>query len=161
MRDENEARRAIETYGDTVRRICFLNLKNREDTEDIFQNVFLRFLMCKDTFQSQEHEKAWMIRVTVNACKDLLKSFYRKNKVPMDAVAEFESRMTPKSSELLNIVLSLPEKYKTPIYLFYFEGYTAIEIGEMTHKNTNTVYTLLSRGKSMLKDKIGVDFIED
>lgn len=155
LRDEREARRAIEEYGDTVRRICFLNLKNHDDTEDIFQNVFLKFLMYKGEFKDKEHEKAWFIRVTINACKDLLRNFYRKNNVPLDGLEEIAGDMDNGSRELLQVVLTLPEKYKTPIYLFYYEDYTAVEIGKMVGKNTNTIYTLLSRGKEQLKERLG------
>ena len=76
MRSEEEANRAIEQYSDTVRRICFLHLKNEADTEDIFQTVFLKYVLSSAEFQSPEHEKAWLIRVTINACRDLLKSFF-------------------------------------------------------------------------------------
>ncbi|HIY07204.1 MAG TPA: RNA polymerase subunit sigma-24, partial [Candidatus Evtepia faecigallinarum] len=72
MRSEQEAIRAIERYGDTVRRLCMMHLKNHADTEDIFQTVFLNYVLSSVSFESDEHEKAWLIRVTINACKDLL-----------------------------------------------------------------------------------------
>ena len=74
MRSEEEASRAIDLYGDTVKRICMLHLKNYSDTEDIFQTVFLKYVLHAPVFDSSEHERAWIIRVTINACKDLLKS---------------------------------------------------------------------------------------
>ena len=77
MRCEEEVNRAIEKYADTVRRICIVHLKNNADTEDIFQTVFLKYVLSSVSFESEEHEKAWFICVTVNACKDLLKSFFR------------------------------------------------------------------------------------
>ena len=76
MRSEREAIKAIERYSDTVRRLCMIHLKNCADTEDIFQTVFLKYVLSSVTFESEEHEKAWFIRVTINACKDLLKSFF-------------------------------------------------------------------------------------
>ena len=75
MRNEEEVNQAIERYADTVRRICMVHLKNLSDTEDIFQTVFLKYVLRSVPFESAEHEKAWIIRVTINACKDLLKSF--------------------------------------------------------------------------------------
>lgn len=75
MRSEQEVNRAIEQYSDTVRRLCLIHLKNDADTEDIFQTVFLKYVLSSVSFESKEHEKAWFIRVTINACKDLLKSF--------------------------------------------------------------------------------------
>ena len=82
MRSEQEVNRALERYADMVRRICMLHLKNFADTEDIFQTVFLKYALSSVPFESEEHEKAWLIRVTVNACKDLLKSFFRSRTVP-------------------------------------------------------------------------------
>lgn len=160
MRTEAEARRAIDAYGDTVRRICFLNLKSHEDTEDIFQDIFLRFLMYSGSFQDAEHEKAWFIRIAINACRDLLRNFYRRNKVAIQDIPEPEDQ-NAESRELLQTVLALPEKYKIPLYLFYFEGYSAVEIAKLTGKPQNTVYTRLGRGRTMLKEKLGgVDFGE-
>ena len=74
MRSEQEVNDAIERYADTVRRICMVHLKNHADTEDIFQTVFLNTRSAERDFESQEHERAWLIRVTINACRDLLRS---------------------------------------------------------------------------------------
>ena len=78
MRSEQEVNRAIEQYSDTVRRLCLIHLKNDADTEDIFQTVFLKYVLSSVSFESEEHEKAWFIRVTINACRDLLRSFFRR-----------------------------------------------------------------------------------
>ena len=88
MRSEEEVTRAIQRYSDTVKRICLVHLKNSADTEDIFQNVFLKYALSSAVFENPEHEKAWFIRVTMNACKDLLKSFFRNHMVPLDQVVE-------------------------------------------------------------------------
>lgn len=160
MRSEQEASRAVELYADTVQRICMLHLKNPTDTEDIFQTVFLKYLTYPHAFQSQEHEKAWIIRVTINACKDYLKSFFRRNTVSMDEVKELTAASPEDYSDVLEAVLSLPKKYKDVIYLFFYEQYTAVEIAEILGKKTNTVYTLLSRGKQLIKNKLGGDSFE-
>lgn len=76
MRSEEEVNAAVERYSDTIRRICMIYLKNHADTEDIFQTVFLKYILNENTFENGEHEKAWFIRVTINACKDLLKNFF-------------------------------------------------------------------------------------
>ena len=88
MKSEEEAGRAIEQYADMVRRICMIHLKNYEDAEDIFQTVFLKYVLRSEPFDSPEHEKAWIIRVTVNACRDLLKSFFRSRTVSLDQLIE-------------------------------------------------------------------------
>ena len=154
MRSEEEANRAVDLYGDTVRRICMIHLKNKADTEDIFQNVFLKYVLRTAPFDSPEHEKAWIIRATANACKDLLRSFFRSRTVSLDVLIETPREMPEDHSDILEAVLALPEKYKDPIYLHYYEGYTAEEIGRILGKNTNTVYTLLTRARQMLKTRL-------
>ena len=154
MRSEDYASRAIDQYADTVRRICMVHLKNYDDTEDIFQTVFLKYVLHSAPFDSEEHEKAWIIRVTINACKDLLKNVFRRRTVPLDQIIEKPQEMTEDHSDLLEAVLALPEKYKDVIYLYYYEGYSAAEIGSILKKNVNTVYTLLTRARQILKTKL-------
>lgn len=160
MRSESEVNRAIENYADMVRRLCMVHLKNYADTEDIFQTVFLKYATSSVVFESREHEKAWLIRVTINACRDLIKSFFRSRTVPLDALAELPASLTPDNREVLEAVLSLPAKYKDAVYLHYYEGYTAPEIGRILGKKTNTVYTLLARARELLKEKLGEDGYE-
>lgn len=159
MRSEEEASRAIDQYADTVRRICMVHLKNYDDTEDIFQTVFLKYVLHTAPFDSAEHERAWIIRVTINACKDLLKNIFRRKTVPLDQAIEKPQEMRKDYSDLLEAVLALPEKYKDVIYLYYYEGYSAAEIGSILKKNVNTVYTLLTRARQILKTKLegGID----
>ena len=146
---------AVERYADTVKRLCMVHLKNTADTEDIFQTVFLKYALSSAEFESREHEKAWFIRVTINACKDLLKSFFRSRTVPLDELAELPAELSDDNREVLEAVLSLPDKYKEAVYLHYYEDYTAPEIGRILGKNVNTVYTLLNRARQMLREKLG------
>lgn len=155
MRSEREAARAIELYGDTVTRICMVYLKNPADTEDIFQTVFLKYVTKAPSFASDEHEKAWIIRVTINACKDLLNNFFRSRVTTVDKVSEQLAQVAPEHTEVMRAVLGLPESYREVIYLFYYENYTAVEIGKMLGKNVNTIYTRLARGRDMLKAELG------
>lgn len=160
MRSEQEADRAIELYADTVRKICMLHLKSYADTEDIFQTVFLKYVLYLGSFENSEHEKAWIIRVTINACKDYLKSFFRSHMVPLEEAAEVAGEMPEDRSEVLEAVLSLPKKYKDVVYLFYYEDYTAVEISDILGRNVNTVYTLLARAKVMLREMLGGEDFE-
>jgi RNA polymerase sigma factor (sigma-70 family) len=160
MRGEQEINRAIELYADTVRRICMVHLKNYHDTEDIFQNVFLKYALSSAAFENEEHEKAWLIRVTINACIDLLKSFFRSHTVSIDEVLPQEQKLHDDHRDVLEAVLSLPVKYRDAVYLYFFEGYSAAEIGKMLAKNVNAVYTLLSRAKVMLKETLGGEDFE-
>ena len=155
MRGEEETNQAIERYGDTVRRLCMIHLKNEADTQDIFQTVFLKYLLHDRPFESREHEKAWFIRVTLNACKDLLKSFFRSRTVSIDELVEQQADLTTDHREVLEAVLALPPKYRDVIYLHYYEGYTAPQIGRILGKNVNTIYTLLTRSKHLLKETLG------
>lgn len=160
MRSEQEVNRALEQYADTVRRLCMIHLKNYHDTEDIFQTVFLKYVLSSVVFENDEHEKAWFIRVTINACKDLLKSFFRSRTVPLDELLNQTEELMPDNSEVLEAVLSLPTQYRDVVYLYYYEGYSAVEISRILRKNVNTVYTLLTRSKQRLKEKLGGDGFE-
>lgn len=155
MRSEQEVNRAVEQYADMVRRLCMIHLKNHADTEDIFQTVFLKYALSSVLFESAEHEKAWILHVTVNACKDLLKSFFRSRTVSLDDIMEQPAVMPQDHREVLEAVLSLPVKYKDAVYLHYYEGYTAPEISRILGKNVNTVYTILNRSKQLLREKLG------
>lgn len=157
MRSEQEANRAIERYADTVRRICMIHLKNHADTEDIFQNVFLKYVLSTTVFESEEHEKAWFIRVTINACRDLLRSFFRSRTVSLDTLLDQPAELTETDRTVLDAVLALPPKYRDVVYLHYYEGYTAPQIGEILKKNVNTIYTLLTRAKQALRETLGGD----
>ncbi|MCI8550145.1 MAG: sigma-70 family RNA polymerase sigma factor [Lachnospiraceae bacterium] len=157
MRSEQEVNRAIERYSDTIRRLCMVHLKNYADTEDIFQTVFLKYVLSSVSFENEEHEKAWLIRVTINACKDLLKSFFRSHIVSLDEIMEQPALLPPDHREVLEAVLSLPQKYRDVVYLHYYEDYTAPQISQILGKNVNTIYTLLTRSRQMLREKLGGD----
>ena len=137
-----------------------LYLKSKFDTEDIFQTVFMKYVLYDGTFEDEKHEKAWIIKVTINACKDFLKNFFRKNTVSLDEAILLETNTKEDHSDVLKAVLSLPKKYKDVVYLFYYEDYTAVEISKILNKNVNTIYTLLSRSKLLLKDMLGGEDFE-
>ena len=157
MRSEREMAEAIQRYGDTVRRLCMVHLKNYADTEDIFQTVFLKYVLSSVSFESDEHEKAWLIRVTLNACKDLLKSIFRSRTVSLEELMEQPAQLSADHREVLEAVLSLPARYRDVVYLHYYEEYTAPEIARILGKNVNTVYTRLTRAKGLLREKLGGD----
>ena len=155
MRSEEEVSRAIELYADMVLRLCTVYLKNHADTEDIFQTVFLKYALHAKPFENEDHEKAWLIRVTVNACKDLLKCFFRSRTISMESLEEWAPEITPERYGVMEAVWSLPKEYRDVIYLHYYEGYTAPEIAGILKRNPNTVYTHLHRGKEMLREALG------
>ena len=146
----------MDRYADMVRRLCLIHVKNLADSEDVFQTVFVKYVLSSAVFENEEHEKAWFIRVTINACRDLLRSFFRSRTVPLEELIDLPAEEFD-TKEVLGAVLELPEKYRDVVYLHYFEGYTALEIGQLTKKNVNTVYSLLTRSKKLLREKLGGD----
>lgn len=155
MKSTEDVNRVVDAYSDMVRRICFVHLKNRHDTEDVFQNVFMKYLLYEGSFESSEHEKAWFARVTINACTDWLRALSRRKWVPLDALEEEAAVLDEPSREVLEAVLKLPEKYRDVIYLFYYEEYPAVEIAKILGRKENTVYTWLSRAKELLRERLG------
>jgi RNA polymerase sigma-70 factor (ECF subfamily) len=145
---EKDIDRALARYADQVRRICFLYLKRREDVEDVFQDVFLKYLQRKTPFAGEQHEQAWLIRVAINSCKDVRRSFWRRQVVPLDE--NLAADMPPEHLGLLKAVLQLPVRERTAIYLHDYEGYTAQEIARVLKQRPNTVYSHLHRARKKL-----------
>jgi RNA polymerase sigma factor (sigma-70 family) len=135
----------------TVYRVCYLYVKNPHDTEDMVQNTFIR-LMRDDsvTFESNEHEKAWLIRTAVNLCKDFFKSRKRIS-LNYDSLQESAHYDQYRFNEALEKVLELPPKYKTAIYMYYYEGYTSSEIAKILGMKESTVRSRLHHGRKRLK----------
>lgn len=159
MKSEEDLSRVMEAYADMVRRICFLHLKNKYDTEDVFQNVYLKYLLYDKPFESREHEKAWFARVAINACTDHLRYAARRKWVPLDMIEEEREVLDDMSSEVLEAVLSLPEKYRNVIYLHYYEDYPAVEIARILGKKENSVYSWLSRARELLRGRLGGEWV--
>ena len=154
MRSEIEVDRAVEQYSDMIRRICLYQLKNATDTEDVFQTVFLKYLLYPKSFDSPEHEKAWFIRVTLNACRDHLKSLFRRHTLPLEELGEEVAAIPPEQHQVLDAVRALPTKYKDVIYLHYYEGYSAAEIGELLGTTAANVRQILTRAKRKLAEEL-------
>lgn len=147
--DPREAERLVNAYSDLILRLSYTYLKSTQDGEDICQTVLLKLLTAERAFHSPAHEKAWVIRATVNACKDELRAFRRKA-VPLEAAAETAAPEPPRS-EVLEAVMALPGKYREAIYLFYYEGYSIDEIAALTGRSGAAVSAHLSRGRKKLK----------
>lgn len=161
MRSEHEIMNALELYGDIIRRICFVHLKKEADVEDVFQNVFLKYANTSTTFDSSEHEKAWLIRIASNECKSLLRRWFRRN-VELSGDLSMYGLCAPEVDHtLLHAVLKLPENYKNVIYLHYYEGYKIQEIAQILKKNENTIHTWLRRAKVQLKETLGGDYLDE
>ena len=142
---------AVNTYGDMVYRLAISRTRKKEDAEDIFQEVFLKLSKKMPEFESQIHEKAWLIRVTINTAKNVVSSGWFKNVVALDQEIKFEEK---EKEDVYYEVLNLPAKYRTIIHLFYYERLTIKEIAQIVGLNENTVKTRLARAKERLKVKL-------
>ncbi|QHW31457.1 RNA polymerase sigma factor [Paenibacillus rhizovicinus] len=145
-------RKALELYSQSLIKIAFAYLKNTADAEEVAQDVFLTYLQKHPVFDSGEHEKAWLIRTTINKSKNMLKTgwFRSRNPVPEDL-----SYLPKEESDVLQAVLALDKKYRIPIHLHYYEGYSIQEIAAILQAKPATVGTWLARGRLILKEKIG------
>ena len=141
----------LEKYSKTLIKIAFTYMKSLADAEDIVQEVYISLMRRGNGFDSEEHQKAWLIRVTINHCKNRLKSSWYRKSVPLD---EEISYLPEEESEVLSAVLSLPAKYRSVIHLYYYENYSIQEISELLRKSSGTIGTWLSRGRKLLKTKL-------
>ena len=142
---------ALSVYGDMVYRLALVRTGRKQDAEDLTQNVFLRYaekLREGYVFREAEHEKAWLLRVTVNQSKNLFASAWFRHRGELKEEIAFNE---PGCSDVYFAVQSLPEKYRTVIHLYYYEGYTVKEIGALTDRKENTVKSLLKRGRERLR----------
>ena len=139
---------------DAVYRLCYVYLRSRADAEDAAQSVFVKYLQKQPVFQSTEHETAWLLLTAKNCCRDLLRCWWRRQRVDMDSIPE-PIMQEAEVSELLETLLSLPEKYRIPLYLHSIEGYPAKELASLLGCRESTVRTRLQRGREMLKQRLG------
>lgn len=157
IKKEQYMNNIIEKYSNMVYRLAIARTKNKEDAEDVFQDVFLKLSKKLPEFQDEIHEKAWLIRVTINLTNNLFQSAHYKRTVPLEEDLKFEDEQM---SNVYFQVLNLPMKYRTIIHLFYYEGFSIKEIASILHTNENTVKTRLSRAREQLKHKLEGGFEE-
>lgn len=145
---------AVERYSDTVYRAAMHNCSRAADAEDVVQDVYEKLLRYPGNFESEEHLKAWLLRVTINRCHDLTRASYQKD-TELDEIIPAPAQA---DGSVLDAVRALPDNYRDAIYLHYYEGYTAAEIGRLLGAPANTVLSWLRRGRgllhTMLKEEI-------
>lgn len=150
---------AVKQYADMVYRLALMNTKNVQDAEGVFQDVFLKLLRYQKTITSEEHLKAWLIRVTLNQCKSRAVLAWNKRNVPLDSIAETGTVEEKEDySEVYEAVKNLPPKYRQVIYLYYYDGYKINEIASILEKNEATIKTQLSRGRQLLNNALKGEF---
>ena len=162
LRTNNEITEIYNRHVKTVYRVCYTYLKNSADTEDVVSDTFIKMIKIAPPFDSEEHEKAWLIRTASNGCKDFLKHWSRKNKDIADYsdTLKTESESAFEFDSLLEAVCDLPDKYKTVIHLYYYEGYTSVQIAEILRKPKSTIRNYLHEARTILRNKLGGDFDE-
>lgn len=147
-------REKYELYGEMLYRIAFLYLRNRTDSEDALQEVFIKFLYNAPTFQDQQKERAWLIKVISNVCRNMLK--HQRKYLFCNAEVLPEKLEEQGFGETLSCVMSVAPKYRIVIHLHYYMGYSVLEISKILGISSSAVKMRLKRGREMLKEKLGV-----
>jgi len=150
-----DAQRAFDTFGDMVYRLALIRTQKQVDAEDVVQDVFLRYMRSAPAVMDPEHEKAWLLRVTVNCTKSLASSAWNQKTLSLSEVAVPQTESVP--SDVYAAVLNLPQRYRTVIHLFYYEGYKTAEIAKLLTANNATVRSWLSRARELLRKTIEVE----
>jgi len=160
----------MEKYADMLYRLAYLRLQNCQDAEDVVQETFYRYIKREEGFEDDEHEKAWLITVTINGCRRIWRSAWKRHSGELDEVlwgqqtapqeAEPENRMVEKESaaKILEAVMSLPVHYRDVIHLFYYEEMSVREIALATGRKEATITSQLTRGRDLLRKKLKEDY---
>lgn len=151
-----ELEEVIHEFGDMVYRLAYSYCRNKSDADDIFQEVFLKYMKKASAFESDDHQKAWLIRVTINCTKSELTSFWKRNVVEMKGEITFTD---PDDLCLAEMLQQLPQKYRVVIHLYYYEGYSTDEISELLGKKPSTIRTQLTRARERLSLLIEEDSV--
>ena len=159
--DRSAFRELFDAYYDAL--ILFANhlLNNAEAAEDVVQDTFIQYHTYKKEFDTEEHIRAWLIRVAINKSKNITRSFWHRNKCNLEEYMETLTFETPESETLFDTVMKLPEKYRIVLHLFYYEDYTTQEISDILHLSVNNVKTRLSRGRALLKETLKEEWNDD
>lgn len=148
-------------YQDNLFAVAFNICQNTQDAEDVIQDTFVQYYTTKKEFDSEEHIRAWLIRVAVNKAKNVTRTFWRRNKVSIEDSMETLTFETPESENLFETVMQLPEKYRIVIHLYYYEDYAVSEIADILKLSESNVKTRLSRGRAMLRKELEGEWVDD
>lgn len=159
--DKTSFTAAVERYQDTVYRVALHVLASPQDADDAVQEVFLRLYTAQKPFQGEEHLRRWLLRVTVNYCRDVLRSPWRKRRASLEEVPPQPVFQQPEEEALYQAVMALPEIYRIVLVLYYYEELSAREIGALLNLETSAVTTRLSRARAKLKKQLGEVWQDD
>lgn len=139
-------------FAPAIYRLAYARTGSRTDAEDVMQEVFLRLVKHRPAFDSEAHARAWLLKVASNCANDLFRLPWRKREEPLEE--DVSAPEEPGEGSVTQAVLSLPAKYRIPIHLYYYEGYSVAEIADITGKREGTVKSHLSRARALLRDKL-------
>ncbi len=155
------AEEAYAKYADRVFAAAFAVCRDRADADDVTQDTFVRYMAQDREYDCEEHVKAWLLRVAVNRARDLTRAFWRRGRVPWEEYMTGLPFAEPADGRLFAAVMALPERYRTVIHLFYYEGCAVGEIASVLHTREGTVKSRLSRGRKLLKNILMEDWNDD
>ncbi|MFV0242558.1 MAG: RNA polymerase sigma factor [Lacrimispora sphenoides] len=144
----------IEKYRNSIYAVAFNMCKSVQDADDVVQDTFIQYLLHKKDFESELHIRAWLIRVAINKAKNKNNTFFRRNSLPLEDYIETLTFESEESSDLLETVMKLPEKYRIVIHLFYYEDYSVNEIADILRVTPSNVKVRLSRGRMSLRNTL-------
>ena len=151
----------IEKYRNNLYVMAFSVCKNTQDAEDVVKDTFIQYWSQKKEFESEQHIRAWLIRVAINKAKNKNNTFFRRNALPLEDYMQTLAFESEESSGLFEAVMNLPEKYRIVIHLFYYEDYSVNEIANILKLTQNNVKTRLSRGRGLLLNTLKEDWEHD
>lgn len=147
-RPAGDVERVVHTYGNMLFRLCLITLGSASDAEDVIQETMITYLRKKPEFKDEEHEKAWLITVATNKCKDLLRFRVRHPMIDLEQIQEFAAEDS--DSGILEALMTLPEKFRIVLILYYVEEYRIEEIAKVIGKTPSAVKMRLQKGRSLL-----------
>ena len=150
VRPADEMETVVRSYGDTLYRLCFVMLGNESDAEDAVQDAFIKYMQKAPQFKSADHEKAWLITVAKNRCRDILRFRKRHPQIDSDDLQEMPVSMP--DGAILEALMSLPEKYRLVLMLYYVEEYPIDDIARMIGKTASAVKMRLQKGRKLLEE---------
>lgn len=154
MLNPEEWEQAISMYGDMVYRVLRLHVKDKADADDLYQETFIRLMRNRKPFTNEEHRKAWLLRVTLNLCKDFHNSYWQRRMVSLSNSGDLYSE-DETDVGVLQAVMKLPEKMRLAVHLHYYEGYSVPEMAQLLKRKENSIYSDLSRARIKLKKWLG------
>lgn len=159
---QEDVKKIIEAYGDNVYYLAYANVKSKDVAEDIYQEVFLKLILQKKRIEPEEHLKAWLLRVTINQCKDYWKSGWVQrvfqgmelDESKLEKLKENDVSACEVHGPVTELVWQLPAKYRNVIHLYYYEDYSVKEIAKLLEKSENTISSQLARGREQLRNRL-------